>query len=314
MGTVHQQPTTATPGDGDHPIVRSDIILIPAYNRKVITLGTLGIIEKQGVLSWATALVIDDGSSDGTSDAIRISYPSVKLLIGDGNWWWCGAIRRGMEWALAHGAERIYWLNDDCHPPPGALEGLRDMVRGSEGVGWVDAMTQGGWSYGGHRKGIWRMRRCTELEERAGLIDTFSGNCVCITRKWIERVGLPHDHLFPHGLGDLDYGLRLSAAGLTLRPLPGFVALNADPAQSSSESWLASPQPMAAIWRNFYSPRSFLYFPAWRRFALRHWGPVWGWCVFVAPYARWVCIAVIRNAAPGIARSIAKSRGGRHPR
>jgi glycosyltransferase involved in cell wall biosynthesis len=289
-------------------VANEDVIVIPAHNRKAVTLEALGALAAQGILSWATVLVVDDGSADGTSDAIRDLYPAVFLLRGDGTWWWCGSIRRGMDWALVRGAKRILWLNDDCRPPAGALLALSERVRREDCVGWINAETPGGWSYGGHRKTLWGVRRGTPGEEQAGRIDTFSGNCVCLSRRWIERAGLPDDHLFPHGLGDLDYGLRLRDAGAALEPIPGIAAVNADPSAASSESWLASTRPMPAIWGDFSSPRSFLYFPAWRRFALRHWGPIWGWFVFAAPYARWVGIAVIRGATPGLAKSIASRR------
>ena len=74
----------------------------------------------------------------------------------------------------------------------------------------------------------------------------------------------------------------------------------------AAERWLTSSRSMRAIWRDFSSPKSFLYFPAWRRFALRHWGPVWGWAVFVLPYARWAAISVLRTAAPSLARALAR--------
>jgi len=274
--------------------VHSDVIVIPAHNRHAITLAALRALAVDGVTSWAVVLVVDDGSTDGTGEAVAREFPSVGLLRGDGTWWWCGAIRRGMEWALARGAERVFWLNDDCRPPPGGLSALRGLVHREECVAWIDARAPGGWSYGAHRKTLWRVRRCTPAEEAHGQIDTFSGNCVCLPRYWIERTGLPHDQLFPHGIGDLDYGLRLHAAGAPLRALPGVAAENADPVPSSAESWLASARPMRDIWRDFSSPRSFFHFPAWRRFALRHWGPVWGWAVFAAPYARWAAIAGVR--------------------
>jgi hypothetical protein len=41
---------------------------------------------------------------------------------------------------------------------------------------------------------------------------------------------------------------------------------------------------------------------------LRHWGPIWGWCVFAAPYARWACIAAIRGTFPSIPQMITKRR------
>ena len=175
-------------------------------------------------------------------------------------------------------------------------------------VAWIDARAPGGWSYGAHRKTIWRVRRCTPDEEAHGKVDTFSGNCVCLPRKWIEHVGLPDDAAFPHGLADLDFGLRLKRIGAPLRPFPGFVAQSAEPAAAATERWLDTLRPMRDIWRDFSSPRSFLYFPAWRRFALRHWGPVWGWVVFTAPYARWGIIALLRTFAPGVARALARRR------
>ncbi len=271
-----------------------DVILLPVHNRRETTLGALSRLGADGVFAWATVLIIDDGSADGTGETVAADFPQVAQLRGDGSWWWCGAIRRGMEWALARGAARIFWLNDDCRPPNGALLCLRESVERDPSVVWIDAQTPSGWTYGAHRKTSWRIRRCTSAEEVRGEIDTFSGNCVCLPRTWIERVGLPHDRMFPHGMEDLDYGLRLRAAGAPLLALPGSIALNADPSLNSSESWLASRRPMGEIWRDFSSPRSFLYFPAWRRFALRHWGPVWGWAVFAAPYVRWGLIGLVR--------------------
>lgn len=285
-----------------------DVIIIPAHNRRALTLGALRALAADGVTEWAKILVVDDGSHDGTSEAVRAEFPRVEIQHGDGNWWWCGAIRRGMAWALAQNAERIFWLNDDCRVPAGGMRALREIVSRDNRVAWIDAVAPGGWNYGGHRKTAWCVRRCTPEEEAKGAIDTFSGNCVCLPRQWIERVGLPHDHLFPHGIGDLDYGLRLRAAGAPLQRLPGVIATNADPSADAAESWLASARPMREIWRDFSSPRSFYHFPAWRRFALRHWGPAWGWVVFAAPYARWAGIAVIRALAPGVARTWGQRR------
>lgn len=286
----------------------ADWIAIPVHNRRTLTVDCLRALAHDGVSSWARVCVIDDGSTDGTSEQIAREFADIERIAGDGTWWWCGAIRRGMEHALARGAERIFWLNDDCRPPPGGLHALREFVRQNQCVSWIAANSPDGWTYGAHRKTAWRIRPCTAAEEARGEVDTFSGNCVCLPRPWIERVGLPHDHLFPHGIGDLDYGLRLKAAGAPLRALPGFAAKNANPSRSSSESWLASSRPMRQIWRDFHSPRSFLHFPAWRRFALRHWGPVLGWLVFALPYLRWILIALLRKCAPRLARSLAARR------
>jgi GT2 family glycosyltransferase len=288
------------------PIATADAILVPAHNRRDLTLACLRALAAEGVLAWAAVVVIDDGSTDGTAEALESEFPVVYIIRGDGNWWWGGAIRRGMEWALSRGAARIFWLNDDCRPPLGGLRELRDFVAREDAVAWIEARTPRGWSYGAHRRSVWCVRRCRAEEERAGVIDTFSGNCVALPRGWIERAGLPDDAAFPHGLADLDYGLRLKRAGAPLRPFPGIVAASDEPGSAATERWLTSSRSMRAIWRDFSSPKSFLYFPAWRRFALRHWGPVWGWAVFVLPYARWAAILVLRTAAPSLARALAR--------
>ena len=284
------------------------VIVIPAYNRREITLAALAGLAADDVFAWATILIMDDGSTDGTSEAVARSHPAAAILRGDGSWWWGGAIRRGMEWALRHGAQSIYWLNDDCRPPPGGLAALREFSARDNRVAWIEARAPGGWSYGGYLRTAWGLRRCRPDEEAQGNVETFSGNCVCLPRGWIERVGLPHDSQFPHGLADLDYGLRLHASGAELKALPGVIAENANPARSAEESWLGSSRRMRDIWRDFDSPRSFLHFPAWRRFALRHWGLAWGWVVFALPYVRWFLIAVVRGVAPGAARSVAARR------
>lgn len=272
-----------------------DIILIPVHNRRETTVGCLRFLRGDDVFSWAKVIVIDDGSTDGTSEAVCSEFPDVEILRGTGSWWWTGAIRRGMELALTQKADRVIWLNDDCMPPPASLWKLSQFVREKGGVAWITARAPGGWDYGGHVKTVTRIRRCTPAEESRGRIDTFSGNCVCIPRDWIEKIGLPDDHHFPHGIGDLDYGLRLRAAGASLRALPDTIATNADPSQSSSESWLRSARPMRAIWNDFRSPKSFLNFRAWRHFAIRHWGPIWGPVVYVLPYIRWALIATVRS-------------------
>jgi GT2 family glycosyltransferase len=287
---------------------QSDVIIMPVHNRRLVTLHALRRLTEQGVSNWATLLVVDDGSTDGTAEAVAQSFPDVQLLHGNGTWWWGGAMRRGMEWALAHGATRIFWLNDDCHPPPGALAALRDAVATTGAVAWIVAQTASGWSYGGHRRTPFGIRRCTPDEERAGRHETFSGNCVCLPRVWVERVGLPNSTEFPHGFADLDYGLRLHAAGAPLRCLEGYIAENAEPSRPARERWLTSPRSMREIARYFASPRSYLYPPAWWRFARTHWGLCWGPIVFVLPYARWLIIATLRTLAPPLARSLGRRK------
>ena len=101
-------------------------VVIPIHNRKATTLSCLSQLQNIQTLSDYSIIVIDDGSTDGSAAAIQAEYPGVQILQGDGNLWWTGAIRRGMQYASEQGAEFFIWLNDDCRVEPNAIA---DLVR-----------------------------------------------------------------------------------------------------------------------------------------------------------------------------------------
>jgi GT2 family glycosyltransferase len=61
------------------------------------------------------AVVVDDGSSDGTSDMIASEFPDAVLLHGDSSLYWAGAMRMGIDQILKWCSPDDYLLllNDD---------------------------------------------------------------------------------------------------------------------------------------------------------------------------------------------------------
>ncbi len=193
-----------------------DRILIPVHNRREITLACLRHLQLQGDLHPGRVLVIDDGSTDGTSTAIRQAFPEVALLPGTGDLWWTGAIALGMEAAFAGGAEAVYWLNDDCLPDPGTLAALEAAAEGGPGglralVAPVCVNAETGapvpTAFSGRVP-------CSDPGGRAAAVDGLSGFCVRIPRVAWERLGGPDPYAFPHYYGDTAYTLKASRAGL----------------------------------------------------------------------------------------------------
>ncbi|MBK8175202.1 MAG: glycosyltransferase family 2 protein [Rhodospirillales bacterium] len=87
-------------------------VVIPAYNEAA----TIGAVAKAACTIGALVIVVDDGSADGTSGCLDTA--AVTLLRNDAN---CGkgaSLWRGMQQALALGAEAIVTLDGDGQHPP----------------------------------------------------------------------------------------------------------------------------------------------------------------------------------------------------
>lgn len=96
-------------------------VIVPAHNRREYTRQCLEHLRAQ-TRQDVRVVVVDDGSSDGTSQMVRSEFPEALLLRGDGSLWWAGAVNRGIQEALALDATHILCLNDDTCPPPDFIE------------------------------------------------------------------------------------------------------------------------------------------------------------------------------------------------
>ena len=68
--------------------------------------------------------VVDNDSTDGSADWIQGHFPAVKLVRSAENLGFTKANNLGFEWALSHGYDYVYLLNQDAWLAPGALETL----------------------------------------------------------------------------------------------------------------------------------------------------------------------------------------------
>ena len=72
-------------------------VLLTCFNRRAKTLAALEALFKQDGAGTTFALnvfLVDDGSSDGTGDAVRGAFPQVHVIDGTGDLYWNGGMRR----------------------------------------------------------------------------------------------------------------------------------------------------------------------------------------------------------------------------
>jgi GT2 family glycosyltransferase len=195
-------------------------IIIPVHNRKQITLQCLENLDKCGDLQRYHMVVVDDGSTDGTTEAIHSFYPDVVVLPGDGNLWWTGAIKKGMEYAYQQGAEYFIWLNDDCLVSDRAIQDLVSFSRQSDrsivGCQGYELNNPEIIAFGGKVKN-WKGYQIVNFpKDRVSKCDLLSGNLVCIPKPVVDKIGYPDPNILPHYGGDSLFLIRARKAGFKI--------------------------------------------------------------------------------------------------
>ena len=82
--------------------------------------------------SQLRTLLIDNGSPDGSGDRLHARFPTIPYLQMGQNLGYGVANNRGIEWALAHGADYVLVVNNDAVVLPGAI-GRRVETAESQG-------------------------------------------------------------------------------------------------------------------------------------------------------------------------------------
>lgn len=189
---------------------RNVAILMTCFNRKIKTLNCLTSLFN--ILPNCDVYLVDDGSNDGTSDAVKIAFPQVNVIQGTGNLFWS----RGMHLAWQEASKCDYdyylWLNDDVVLYPDFWEelnfSLMEAGKDSLVVGAIENVDKSKIIYGGVNANLKRVKPSGKVQQ----LYLINGNVVLVPRKIADAIGVI-DPKFHHDLGDLDYGLRVRRGG-----------------------------------------------------------------------------------------------------
>lgn len=215
-----------------HKNLKSLFIIIPVYNRKQLTRNCLLSLRKQTFLNFTT-VVIDDGSSDGTTEMIKKEFSEVVLLNGDGNLWWTGATNIGVKYVLENAAKADYilTLNDDTIIQPNYLETLivcasnhqRSLI-GSIALKNIDRMTieDGGVKINWFTAKFKFLARGNKYkiivneEPSVTPVDVLSGRGTLIPIETFHEIGLYDFLRLPHYGADYEFSHRAKKNGYNL--------------------------------------------------------------------------------------------------
>ncbi len=279
------------------------VIIIPCHNRKFFTTGCLRQLKELGILRTLGVIVVDDGSTDGTAEAVAADFPEATVLHGDGNLFWTGAMELGMRHAIAHGAACCVWLNDDLSLGENAIERVVALALESKsmvtGQGVIDQGDKGWWYFPGlfRRKSSIETRTLAHDSPAPIPMDTCRGNLVAVPRNVVEKIGYPDGKNVPHVGGDTDFGLRATAAGIRCLVRLDAMFFEKDTIRDDNRSWLLGKRPIKKIWQSALSKRGTLYPRMVVVYNLRHWG-IRGVGNVLFVYARLVVLSILKALIP----------------
>jgi len=178
-------------------------------------------------------VVADNGSRDGSVDAIRAEHPDVTLIENGANLGYSGGNNAAIRHALGQGAAWVVLVNNDAEVEPGTLEALSAAVERHPRAGVLAGKllhADGGdvqWAgqrvglitgYSGRPRGHGRRDGFAYRVE--GATDRAVGALMAVSAEAAAAAGLLDEDLFAY-VEDVDWSLRIRAAGFECVFAPG---------------------------------------------------------------------------------------------
>lgn len=190
-------------------------IIITAYNRKD---KTLSCIERLTTIPNSeidlSIYLTDDGSTDGTAEAVTVLYPQVTISHGNGNLYWGGGTNLSWKRAVSDGNFDGYvWLNDDTILSENVWNEIiaaNEYCKNTYDTGGIyigstlspttNKISYGGWIQIHPKKSSFRI---LEPNGRFQPCDIGNGNITYISNDVVKKIGCLYEG-YIHG-ADFDY-------------------------------------------------------------------------------------------------------------
>jgi GT2 family glycosyltransferase len=210
-------------------------------------------------------LVVDNGSTDGSAEAVRREFPEVEVLETGANLLYAGGNNAGITRALANGARQIVLLNNDTVVDPDCIAALSAHLEADPRIGivgpkilYADASDRI-W-YAGGELSFWRgelwHRGIREVDrgqyDQPGDTGYVTGCCLMIRREALEQAGML-DERFRMYAEDADLCMRVRRAGFSIRYEPAARVWHKISVSSGGHLSLAKQRRKAASMTRFFA-------------------------------------------------------------
>lgn len=249
-------------------------ILITCHNRKDKTLQCLqALFAQQGqeVDYNIEVFLVDDGSTDGTAEAVKIKFPSVNIIQGNGNLYWNRGMLLAWQTAAATADFDYYlWLNDDTNLDNDALAHIFSCYNESLLFNEKPKII-----VGACRENVISNNFSYGVRDDYGPIipngnfqygKYINGNCVLVSAKIVDSLGILSED-YTHAIGDTDYGLRALKVGFQIITTKKYIAVCT---RNNIPIWCNSKKSLLERWRSLHSPLG-LNIKEYKLFRYKYW-------------------------------------------
>jgi GT2 family glycosyltransferase len=169
-------------------------------------------------------IIIENGSNDGSYERLSNAFPNVVIIRLKNNLGFAGANNVGIKYAIEHGADYIFLLNNDAYVEPNTIQHLLDAFEKDPKIGIVGATVLDYYHpliidnkgaiinfYTGYSDFV-DHGVIYQFNNKFNDVDYACGAAMMIKREVIDAVGLMSEFYFLYG-EEKDYCLRVKLKG-----------------------------------------------------------------------------------------------------